>query len=86
MGPEPALSTIDRGCELGLYIIINASAAAAVLCCTLLYCCTTSWVGRLVRRWVGQAAGEALVIYTRVPGIMLLGSERDDDDGVQKDL
>ena len=39
-----------------------------------------------MRRWVGQAAGEALVIYTRVPGIMLLGSERDDDDGVQKDL
>ena len=30
--------------QLGLY--------QRICCCTLLYCCSTSWVGRLVRRWV----------------------------------
>ena len=60
MVPEPALSTIDRGCELGLY-----HQRICCCCCTLLYCCTTSWVGRLVRRsvvgsvgwWVGSVGG-----------------------------
>ena len=53
MGPEPALSTIDRGCELSLY----HHQRICCCCCTLLYCCTTSWVGRLVRGWVVDSVG-----------------------------